>query len=376
DVGMAAALKKGTLVAEGPVRTVSDASSEAPVAPRLDMPELAPDVEQQPQNGALAEGLVAISQPAAQKLLPKRREADTFDWGGRESGLLAPAAQQAQPDPRPAIQLPFTPGPDQAKPALALDDALTTEISDQVAAWQRAFQNRDSAIEGMYDTAKFNRLPASAGVPGGKSLNSTLQELRRDFRQAWIMAAARDPVITLNGDIVCSSADMLIASPAWIRQGVQKLWWRKDAGGKFRIVGSQFTAQPLGLEANYLEQLSDDIAATLEDWRRAWEAGDIDGYMSFYAANANQQGRAGAASIRRQKELLWSRVKPAHVQLNGLRVSLDGTGARADINQAYADSAGRSDKGVKTLFLRFDGKNWLIQREDWKSLTPQTRSQL
>ena len=36
--------------------------------------------------------------------------------------------------------------------------------------------------------------------------------------------------------------------------------------------------------------------------------------------------------------------------------------------QVYADSFGHTDRGTKTLLLRFDGKNWRIAREDWAPL--------
>ena len=65
-----------------------------------------------------------------------------------------------------------------------------------------------------------------------------------------------------------------------------------------------------GLAANYLEDVSAAVSADLESWRKAWEAGRLDDYMGFYAADAVQQGRWGAKNIRRQKETLWARVKP------------------------------------------------------------------
>lgn len=405
DVGMAAAFRKGTLVAEGPIRTATDASSEAPVAPRLDMPELAPGAPlavpdearvpaaEKNRGDSAAPKAIAANTPAQGEPLvpgaPPPRKAAEFDWGNGRSMSGESQEQVRRSGPAevsdlparqtPALQLPASQQPRQEKPQIdrmVLDDALRAEIADLVAEWRRSLQNRERSIESLYDSKDFNRLPASAGVPRGRSLNATLQELRRDFRQPWIMAAAREPVISVNGPVVCSSSDMLIATPTGTRQGVQKLWWKKDQGGKFRIVGSQFKPESLGLEANYLELVSDEIASTLEEWRKAWEAGNLDEYMSFYAINAMQQGRAGADNIRKQKELLWSRVKPAQVRLNGLRVTLDGAGARADMHQAYADSSGKSDRGVKTLFLKYDGRNWLIQREDWQSLPPHAENRL
>lgn len=379
DVGMAAAFQKGTLVAEAPAVAATDATSEAPVAPRLDMPEQAPGPDKVASSDTatpLAENLVAA---AGDALTPGRKSTpktpDEIIWGeGRPlnepKANKEAASTQAMPipaRPTPALQLPATHS--QAQPARAAsDESVKQEIATLTRSWQQDLRNRSATIDAYYDSASYNRLPLSLGVPRGSSLAATLQSLKRDFRQPWIMLTAREPEININGQIACSRADLLLATPQGIRQGVQSLWWRKDTGGKYRIVGSEFKPGALGLETNYLELVSEDIAAMLEEWRKAWEAGDIDDYMTFYAANANQQGRMGASNIRRQKESLWERVKPAKVQLSGLRVALDGSGARADMNQSYSDSSGHSDKGIKTLVLRYDGKNWLIQREDWTNM--------
>ena len=49
---------------------------------------------------------------------------------------------------------------------------------------------------------------------------------------------------------------------------------------------------------------------------------------------------------------------------------MEKRGIRADMSQVYADSAGHNDRGTKTLLMRFDGKNWRIQREDWAARAP------
>ena len=63
-------------------------------------------------------------------------------------------------------------------------------------------------------------------------------------------------------------------------------------------------------------------------------------------------------------------MRPVLVQLSGLRLSMDRQGIRADMTQVYADSVGRGDRGIKTLYLRYDGERWRIQREDWTAATP------
>lgn len=401
DVGMRAAFQKGMLVAEGPVTTATD--GEAPLAPRLDMPESEPVVPAAPEKEAkgitaslvaLAENLVAISDP----LVPRRkkdagRAPDEIIWGsgktlnepdGKKTGSQTPEVPK-QPD-KPADadsqagQTVTTPQPERATPALelpgaprgpeklTLNDNLRQELIRREQAWLGAMRNRDGSIEDFYDAKHYNRMPANAGVPRGASLNSALQQMRREFGQPWLEVVSRVPEIGTNGQVVTTRTAMLVASPQGVRQGMQTLWWRKEPNGQFKIVGSAFKQEAQGLEANYLEKVSGPVASMLEAWRKAWEAGNLDEYMKFYAGNAWQQGRSGAGNIRNQKRDLWGRVKPVEVRLSGLRVSLDKNGLRADMTQTYTNSSGHSDKGVKTLYLRYDGKDWRIQREDWANM--------
>ncbi len=121
----------------------------------------------------------------------------------------------------------------------------------------------------------------------------------------------------------------------------------------------------VGMEANYLETVSPQVTAFVEKWRKAWERGDVKGYIACYANDAEQAPRKGASSIRQQKQELWRKAKPARVQLKGLRIEAVAGGVRADMTQDYRDATGYSDRGVKTLLLRQDGQGWEIVKEEW-----------
>lgn len=369
DVGMATALREGTLIAEAPAAVLTDAASEAPVAPRLDLPELAPEAAVKQSLPAPIKEIASVEpiklpNENLQRATNSGTDKNELIWGaGKRFNDLSVTPPQEAPHPTPALKLPDTPmTPVKATPKPRNDEK---EIIALVNDWITALEHRDSTIDRFYDATRYNRMPANSGAPRGHSLNAVLSETRRDFRQPWIAISHRMPKIKTSGALLHSSTDILIATPKGIRQGEQSHWWSKDINDNYKIISSTFKPADVGLQANYLEDVSGEIAATVEDWRKAWESGDIDSYMAFYAPNAMQQGRAGADNIRRQKEALWTKVKPSMVRLSGLRVLLDGSGARADMTQSYSDSKGHGDKGVKTLILRYDGRNWLIQREDW-----------
>lgn len=388
DVGMRADFQKGRLVAAALPPPATDASAEAPLPPRLDMPEApgetaASGIPAVPAAVAQAEKLLAVSNPLVPRRAPAPPPAE-INWGGRpgmetDREETPPAAKMPSapetppvlPEPAPpaAPQAPEAPEESMAPEALSLTPETRAALEQAVQGWNTAFAARSLAdMAALYDRERYNRLP---GVPHGQSYNSVQRDLERRFRAPWLTLISRAPSLELQGTLAVSRCEQLVVAPDGAEQGVRTLWWQREADGNFRIVGSQFKPEELGLAAHYLEDVSNAVSADLEAWRKAWEGGRLDDYMSFYAPDAVQQGRWGAKNIRRQKESLWARTRPTLVQLSGLRLLMDKRGIRADMNQVYADSTGHSDRGTKTLMLRFDGRNWRIQREDWVAQTPQ-----
>lgn len=412
DVGLQADVREGRLVAEAPASTGTDAGKadpEMPVPPRLDMPEAplpnageavarptpAADKEapkDSPDSGekAASQGqLVAVSEPLVPRKTPVARPAE-ITWGNNTSQHSQ--TTQAEPAPEPKAQPAVPSAPNSApasEPAPAAaskapaSEAPTTETQEQgftaedkaalerdALAWNRAFAARSSEIGDFYDRKEYNRLPTALGVPRGYSYDSTMRALQREFSQPWLRLIARPPALEYRWPIAVSRSEQMVVGPNGAVQGLRTLWWRKDADGEFRIVGSEFKPGEYGLEADYLEAVSGEVSKTIEAWRKAWESARLDDYMSFYTEDASQGGRFGSRAISRQKEDLWTRSRPTLVNLSGLRLAVERRGIRADMSQAYADSSGLSDRGVKTLQLRFDGKNWRIQREDWTPEPP------
>ena len=242
-------------------------------------------------------------------------------------------------------------------------------MQQAVSGWGAALASRSPALADFYDHARYNREP---GTPRGQSYNSAWRELEKHLGAPWLRYISRKPVFEVHGNLVTSRCEELIASPGGISEGIRTLWWRRGNDGDLRIVAAQFKPQDLGLAADYLDQVGGAVSETLEGWRKAWEVGNLDDYMAYYTSNAVQQGRWGAKNIRNQKEGLWGRVKPTQVQLSGLRLVVDRQGIRADMSQTYADSSGHSDRGTKTLLLQYDGKQWLIVREDWAPMPAAT----
>ena len=85
-----------------------------------------------------------------------------------------------------------------------------------------------------------------------------------------------------------------------------------------------------------------------------------------------REGDFVLASGRRSDYYFDCRVTALHAEgswligtlFNHLLGQMDITGV-GGMAQVYADSSGHTDRGTKTLLLRFDGKNWRIAREEW-----------
>lgn len=393
DVGMHAEFKKGKLVAEGPAPVSDETASEIPVAPRLDMPEqspqavLAPVPEQtapvkdqdNPDNGlfasisSLANRLLAISEPLVPKRQSRSNEPDEITWGkGKKMTEETPDIQR---EPTPQLNLPGRvyrhPDLQKNKPVKTESPKKTpivlteAELAPMVDLWLQAYREQDTTLLDLYDRAHFNRLPANLGITRRLSLETITRMIKHDLAAPWFFVIANEPKISVKDNLGKVQFDLMLIGPQGSRKGVQNQWWQKDENGEILLVGSDFMPAKVDLDAKYLDLVSKDIGKMIEGWRLAWEGAQLEDYMSYYYPNATQGARAGIKPIRRNKELLWNQVKPVQVQFSGMRLTPDKDGIRADMTQIYSDNAGKNDKGIKTVLLRFDGNRWLIQKEDW-----------
>ena len=415
DLGMRADFQKGRLVAWAVPPVATDASSEAPRLPRLDMPETMPETA--PPASSTAESkaapslplsaqnaqatgnataqkpaavqVAALSEPLVPQPMPVAPPAE-IEWGQGRS-MHSPAVPPGQPfNPAPAaptvtapaetpplqdtlesnsqsVTPPVTQTEQPEAQGIVLDEVSRAAVLQAVREWSQALAARSSDIHTLYDRARYNRIP---GTRRGPSLASLQREFTRLFRSPWLTLIQDTPQLRLEGECVVSECPELVVTASGTRQGLRRLWWMQNADGQFRIVASDFREGDQGLAALYLDAVSTAVSADIEAWRKAWENARIDAYMEGYTRDAVQQNRRGHQQIRHQKSGLWSRVRPVLVQLSGLRLSMDRQGIRADMTQVYADSVGRGDRGIKTLYLRYDGERWRIQREDWTAATP------
>jgi len=110
-----------------------------------------------------------------------------------------------------------------------------------------------------------------------------------------------------------------------------------------------------------------DMRAWVEDWRAAWEARDMDRYMSHYAGDFFAEGRNRRAWEGYKREL--ARSEPQRlVGIDDLAILRDRNRWWIRFRQEYATARHR-DVGMKTLLVRGEGpQDWQVVNEQWRPL--------
>ncbi len=110
------------------------------------------------------------------------------------------------------------------------------------------------------------------------------------------------------------------------------------------------------------------VRALLENWRAAWEKGDLDAYMAFYGDRAVQGDRRGLEAIREHKVGLWADKPPRFVRMEDMRVTPRKNGWKVEFVQLYESRDGFADKGLKKMVLVKAGPRYIIVDEQWSRM--------
>ncbi len=332
DLGMQAAFEKGELVAS--TAQLSDAQpspmkEEKPIAPPLSMPES--DAPEKPVTVAVAE-----QKNSTPEVTPEK-ETDTKNINqGKAATILNP---------------------------LAVTPKTQELLGEFVTAWQDAWKERDAkAFYAFYNEQRY-------GKEAGQKYSEAFKDLQRImapyFKAPWIELASTAPRMEAVQDMVMVSMQQWIFIPSQDpRQGEHILYWKQNEAGKWRIVASEWLEKPGSMQVAYLEKVSAEVGAMLEQWRKDWLAADVNAYVSHYATHARQGGR-NKNGIALQKKRLWQKNPPARIELSGMRVLIDAKGIQVDMTQVYEGTDGRGDKGVKILLLVPTSEGWKIASEEW-----------
>lgn len=239
-------------------------------------------------------------------------------------------------------------------------EAVTRLLTERTEDWNRAWASRSAAMFDFYDSDAYTRAQ-------GESFSAFRTQKEQLFqRLPWIQIQYGEINVLQGPGYWVSWFRQYYRAPNLSTEGIRRLYWQPVANGELRIVGMEWLPQDLGMERAYLDGLAPSVVAFIEQWRQAWERGDLEAYVSFYAQDAIQDRQRGLDAIIARKNRTWTeRKKPLAVQFSGLRVRLEDRGVRVDMTQLYRDTAGYQDKGTKEMLLYPDGDSWRIASETW-----------
>ncbi|MDQ6955692.1 MAG: hypothetical protein Q9M21_00705, partial [Mariprofundaceae bacterium] len=107
------------------------------------------------------------------------------------------------------------------------------------------------------------------------------------------------------------------------------------------------------------------VLASLEVWRAAWQAQDLETYFSAYASDYIPTGKYASLEVwKAYKKRVIANKSYIKVDLSDIKVELseDGNAARIRFNQAFHSNSYNGDD-VKVLKLEKRQKGWKIVRE-------------
>lgn len=304
--------------------------------------------------GSMA-GMVAISKSAASSA--GEALAEPAGPTPNESGAKLPLSEAAPTTTRAAASA--SPTGEQEKSAPSNIAKLLTE---RTAAWNKAWGSRSKDMFDYYDADAYT-------VAQGENFGSFRAQKESLFnRFPWISTQIGEVSVLQGPGYWVTWFPQYYRAPNLRTEGIRRLYWQPVKGGELKIVGMEWLPQDLGMERAYLDTLAPSVITFVEDWRKAWQKGDLKAYMAAYTPTAKQDSRNGSAAIREHKERTWAVKKPVAVEFFGTRIQLESNGVRVDMTQVYRDTSGYSDKGVKELMLYPDGDSWRISSESWSRM--------
>jgi murein L,D-transpeptidase YafK len=212
--------------------------------------------------------------------------------------------------------------------------------------------------------------------------NLDLQGWRK--KKAWLNQRYKKISVQLSdirlfrqGDVVLATADMIYRSDRFASRGFKHLYLVQNSE-EYRILGEEWhrsgrpTPPPLRLAAKSPEDgdaTEESVLLFVEQWRRAWEQGDLPSYLAYYHPRFRTRGM-GLRGWSRYKRQLFSRSSERVIQLGDIETEVQGSAAVVNSKQEYRSET-HEDSGLKTLRLRWYRGRWTIFRETWKPLPDQ-----
>jgi hypothetical protein len=169
--------------------------------------------------------------------------------------------------------------------------------------------------------------------------------------------------IKLDGSIATASFKQRYQTKNYKGYGLKTLQLA-NYKGNWSILDESYESLPAAVEPVDVE-----ILGFVENWRRAWEEGDLPTYMDCYDPGFRTEKMDNQA-WKSNKQRLFSRSAKLNVQISDIQIQANGSSAVITFKQRYL-TAKHQDVGLKTLQLRRHKDRWIILKENWQALSGQ-----
>lgn len=178
-------------------------------------------------------------------------------------------------------------------------EAMTRLLTEKTEAWNKAWASRSEAMFDFYDPDAYTR----AQDESFSAFRAQKEQLFQRF--PWIQIQYGEINVLQGPGYWVSWFKQYYRAPNLSTEGIRRLYWQPVKNGELKIVGMEWLPQDLGMERAYLDSLAPSVVAFVEEWRQAWERGDLEAYASYYAKDAVQDGQRGLEAITARKKRTW-----------------------------------------------------------------------
>jgi murein L,D-transpeptidase YafK len=254
------------------------------------------------------------------------------------------------------------------------------DILERIEGWSQAWSQKDLDRYMSYYASDFR----------WKALNRKRWRQRKaglNKRYKEISVQLSDIRLFRHGDTVTATAEMIYRSDRFASHGFKRLHLVQNSR-EWRILGEEWRRSgrpvppPLRLAAKPAkptrvaskqpkptESPEQSLHRFVQNWRRAWEKGDLSAYMAYYHPQFKTRNMDRRAWKQYKKEL-FEHSSERVVKLRDVKVKANGSTARVAFKQEYRTKR-HQDFGQKTLRLRRHRGQWTILTETWKQLPDQ-----
>jgi murein L,D-transpeptidase YafK len=237
-------------------------------------------------------------------------------------------------------------------------------LLEQIEGWRKAWSRKELDDYLSHYSSEFRW--KSLNLHGWRERKARLNRLYRE-----ISVQLSDLRLFRHGNMVLAACEELYRSDRFASHGFKHLYLVQNSR-QWRIVGEQWHKSdrppppPLQLAAASAEPPEVSIRRFVEQWRQAWERGDLPTYLACYHPRF-KTGAMDRQTWKRHKRDLFTRWTTRHISLSEIRIQEQDRTATVAFKQRYR-APNHKDYGLKTLYLgRYQGR-WTILNEIWQPL--------